>query len=320
MDAMKRLFSLIAVTAIITSFFSPEAMAEKRIGIVTFSEEVRYSEAQQGIIDQLKQDGFREPDVNFTIENAKGSKARTAELVQRFAVAKMDLIFAIGTTAAIAVTREIKDVPVVFGMVYDPVGAGIAMDWKSSENNTTGVSTKVSMIDIMSILKEIGPVKKLAVLYTPGEKNTELQLKEMQEVQTSLQIKVIPVILANKEEVAQTLTLVVHAVDAFYLTGSGVVGTTVPTIVDIANKAHVITVSHLDDMVEKGALLGICADSNLVGHLTAKKAVQILKGAKPSSIPIEIARPYIILNTKTARAGQFQISPKIMKTVRMTIE
>jgi putative ABC transport system substrate-binding protein len=272
-------------------------------------------------MDQLKKDGFGEPVVKFTIENAEGSKAKAAELVQKFAAAKMDLIFTIGTTATIAVTREIKDVPVVFGMVYDPVEAGVAKDWKSSGNNSTGVSPKVPMSRLISSMKELAPVKKLAVLYTPGEKNTEIQLKELQGIQTSLQIKVIPIILSNKEDVAQTLSSVVNTVDAFYLTGSGVVGTTVPIIVDIANKAHVVTVTHLDDLVAKGVLLGICANPNRVGQLAGKKAVQILKGADPSSIPIEIEKKLdIILNMNTVKAGQFQIPPKFMKTVSKTIE
>lgn len=298
-----------------------EARTEKKIGILIFSEEVRYSETQKGIMDQLNKDGFGEPSVKFTIENAKGSKAKTAELVKQFAAAKMDLIFTIGTSATIAIAREIKDVPVVFGMVYDPVEAGVAKNWKSSGNNITGVSPQVPMLKLMSYLKELVPVKRLAVFYTPGEKNTEIQLKELQGLQTSMQIKVIPVILANKEEVAQALSAVVHTVDAIYLTGSGIVGTTVPIIVGIANKAHVVTITHLDDLVEKGVLLGICANSNFVGHLAGKKAVQILKGAKPSSIPIEIEKKLdIILNIKTAKAGQFQIPLAFMKTVTKTIE
>ncbi len=312
---------VLAVVLLSLNLFSMEARAEKRIGILIFSEEVRYNEVQQGILAQLKKDGFGEPVIKFTIENAKGSKATAAELVQKFAAAKMDLIFAIGTTATIAVTREIKDVPVVFGMVYDPVEAGVAKDWKSSGNNSTGVSPKVPMSRLVSSMKDLARVKKLAVLYTPGEKNTEIQLKELQGMQASLQIKVIPVILANKEDVAQTLSSVVNTVDAFYLTGSGVVGTTVPIIVDIANRAHVVTVTHLDDLVAKGVLLGICANPNRVGQLAGKKAVQILKGAEPSSIPIEIEKKLdIILNMKTAKAGQFQIPPKFMNTVTKTVE
>ena len=64
------------------------------------------------------------------------------------------------------------------------------------------------------------------------------------------------IILTKKEEVAQALSEIVHRADAFYLTGSSIIGETVPIIVDIANKAKVITITHLDDLVEKGALIG----------------------------------------------------------------
>ena len=106
-----------------------------------------------------------------------------------------------------------------------------------------------------------------------------------------------------------------------YLTGSSIIGETVPTIVDIANKAKVVTISHLDDLVEKGALLGVCVNSYRVGRLAGKKAVRILKGAKPSSIPIEPEKKVdIILNRKTAQAGQFQIPGSFMRKVTKTIE
>jgi putative ABC transport system substrate-binding protein len=316
-----KIFIVIAAVFSTVTLFSAAAAAERKIGILTYSEEVRYNDTQKGILDQLHKDGFGEPAVKFTIENARGSKAKAAELVQKFAAAKMDMIITIGTSATIAVAREIQDVPVVFGMVYDPVEAGIAKDWQSSGNNTTGVSPKVAMAKLVSGLKELAAVKKLAVLYTPGEKNTEIQLNELQKLQISLQIKVIPIIMAKKEEVARTLSSVVNSVDAIYLTGSSIVGTTVPMIVDIANKAHVITITHLDDLVEKGALLGICANSYLVGRLAGKKAVKILKGAKPSSIPIEIEKKLdFILNKRTATAGQFQIPLTFMKKVTRTVE
>lgn len=303
------------------ALFSAAAGAGKRIGILTFSEEVRYDEARNGIIDQLKKDGFGEPAVQFTMENAEGSKAKAAELVQKFGAAKMDLIITLGTSAALAATREIHDVPIVFSMVYDPVEAGIARDWKSSGRNTTGSSTRLSMSKLMDSLKEFAPVKKLIVLYTPGEKNSEAQLRELQGVQITSQIKVIPIILTRKEEVPRTLSEVLPAADAMYLTGSSVIGETVPIIVDRANKAKMVTITHLDDLVTKGALLGICPNSYQVGRLAGKKAAEILKGAKPSSIPIETEKKLdFILNMRTAQAGQFSIPPSFLRKVTKTVE
>lgn len=312
---------LFAILFLSVTLFFTEARAEKKIGVLIFSEEVRYNESKNGILDQLKKDGFGEPAVKYTIENSEGSKAKAAEVAQKFAKAKMDLIFTIGTSAAIAVAKEIKDVPIVFSMVYDPVESGIALDWKSSGNNTTGASPRISMSKIVNSLKEFAPIKRLAVLYTPGEKNSEIQLKELQGIQADARIKVIPIILNKKEEVAQALAAVAHTADAMYLTGSSIIGETVPVIVDIANKAKVVTITHLDDLVEKGALLGICANSYLVGRLAGKKAIKILMGAKPSSIPIETDKKLdLIINMKTAKAGQFQIPPSFMNKATKTIE
>ncbi|MBI4683650.1 MAG: ABC transporter substrate-binding protein [Nitrospirae bacterium] len=314
-------FFVFAIFFLSITLFSVNARAEKKIGILMFSEESRYNEASKGMMDQLKENGFGEPSVKFIIENAGGNKAKAAELVQKFAAAKMDLIFTLGTSATIAVSREITDVPIVFGMVYDPVGAGIAKDWKSSGNNTTGVSPNVPMSIIMDRLKELVAVKRLAVLYSPGEKNSEIQLKNLQEIQADYKLKVIPVPLTKTEEASQLLSEVVRTSDAIYFTGSNLVSTVIPITIDMANKAKVVTISHLEDIVEKGALLGVCPDSYLLGRHAGEKAIKILKGAKPSSIPIESMKEYdLMINMKTAKAGQFQIPPEFMKKVKRKIQ
>lgn len=318
---MVKKFSIIAVVFLTVTLFSVEARAEKRIGVLMFSEEARYNEAKKGIMDQLKKDGFGEPAVKYTIENAKGSKARVVEVAHRFAAAKLDLIFTLGTSATIPIAKEIKDVPLVFSFVFDPVEAGIAKDWKSSGNNTTGVSARIPMSKLLDKLKEFRPVKRLAVLYTPGEKNSESQVKELQKLESQYQLKIIPIILTKTEEVDQALSSVINTVDAIFLTGSSIIGGSVPLIVDIANKAKVVTVSFLDDLVEKGALLGVCANSYQIGRMAGTKGVKILKGAKPRSIPIVTGKKLdVILNMKTAKAGQFLIPPKFMGKVTKTIE
>jgi putative ABC transport system substrate-binding protein len=308
------LFSLI-------NLFPVEAKAEKRIGVLIWSEEPHFTDGQKGLMEQLKIDGFGEPAVKYTIENARGSKAKVVEAVQRFAAARLDLIVTLGTSATVAAAKAIKDVPIVFSVVYDPVEAGIARDWKSSGNNTTGSSTKVPVSMIVNTLKELAPVKRLAVIYTPGERNSELQLLELQKLPENSRLRILPVILSGKKEAAQVLSEVARTADAIYLTGSSVVGEAVPTIVALANENKVVTVTHLDDLVAKGALLGVASNSYLLGRLAGRKAVRILKGAKPSSIPIEPERTFeIILNRKSAAAGQFRIPPAFMHKVTKVVE
>jgi putative ABC transport system substrate-binding protein len=314
------LFSCIT-TLFIIMLSSPEAMAEKRISVLLFNEEARFTESLQGVMDQLKKDGFAEPEVKFTVENARDSKARAADVARKFGASNMDLIIAIGTPAALAVAREVRDVPIIFSMLYDPVEAGISGDWKSSGNNTTGASPRVPMSKIMDALREVVPIKRLAVLYTPGEKHTEIQLKELQKIQTDFQMRVIPVILSTKEQLAGAISVVVPTVDAMYLTGSSIIYTSLPMIVDMATRAKVATVTHIEEFVDKGVLLGVCSNPYRVGRLAGEKAVKVLRGQKPSAVPIETLKKFdLIINTKTAKAGQFKISPAFMKKATKIIE
>jgi len=310
-----------AVVFLTLALFSIEAQAQRKIGVLMFSEETRYIEALKGTTDKLREGGFGEPKTTFIVEQAGANKARAAELVRKFAAEKLDLIITLGTSATVAVSREIQDVPIVFSVVYDPVEARIARDWRSSGNNTTGTSSKIPMSRLMESLKHFTQVKRLAVLYTPGEKNSESVLKDLQRIEANYKIKVIPVRLTKIEEVNQLLPEVLRTTDAVYVTGSNLVDSQVVAIADMATKAKVITITHLDDLAEKGVLLGVCADAYSMGQLAGEKAVKILKGAKPSSLPIEPAKKYdVVLNMKTAKKGRFQIPPSLMKTVTRKIE
>ena len=245
--------------------------AAKKIGILSFSDQPRYLEAIRGIVDELKEAGLREPQYEFMIENAKANKAVAAELVEKFATEKMDLIFTVGTHATLAVMQKIKDIPIVFTQVYDPVEAGIAKDWQSSGNNTTGATTKIPMSKLIDSLKLFKPVKNLAVLYTPGEKNSESQLKDLQALQAEYKISVVPVPLSKPEEIEQLLPIVLRNTDALYITGSNFVDSQIEIIVAMAIQTKTPTLSHLDDLIEKGVLLGIGPDSYQGGRLAGKK-------------------------------------------------
>ena len=312
----------LAVTLAMTmNLLLAEAGPVKRIGILAFSEERRYSDATRGVIDQLKLEGFVEPGVKFITEKAGANKAKAAELIKRFAAAKMDLIVTQGTSATVPVAREIKDVPIVFAVVYDPVAAGIAKGWKSSGNNTTGVSTKIPMSRLMESLLTFAPVKTLAVLYTPNEKNSEAQLRDLQEIQAMVRIRIIPVPITEKEELGQIMPEVVRTSDAIYVTGSNLVNSQLPMILEMATKGKVITITHLEDLVEKGVLIGVCANPYNLGRLAGEKAARILRGAKPSSIPIESpTKPDVVINMKTANAGRFRVPPEFDRTVTRKIE
>jgi putative ABC transport system substrate-binding protein len=321
---MKSIFRYLLSVAVILALLplsTVEAQAQRRITALMFSEEPRYIEALKGVTDTLAKAGYKEPGTVIKVLNGKGNKIKTLEMVKEIAAEKPDLIVTLGTYASSAVSRTITDVPIVFSIVYDPVGAGISKNWQSSGNNTAGSSTKISMTRIMESLGHFSSVKTLAVLYTPAEKNSEEVLKDLQMVEAGYKIKILPVRLTTVGEVHQLLPDVLRSVDALYITGSNLIGGQIVQITDLARKAKVPTITHLEDLVERGVLMGVCADSYAMGVEDGAKAVKILKGAKPSSIPINKAKKNdVLLNKKVAHKGLFQIPEAFMKTVTRKIE
>jgi putative ABC transport system substrate-binding protein len=315
------IFIFTPIVFLLLMLFSQNAAAEKKVGIFLFSNDARYIDAAKGIRDTLREKGYEGPQIKIIEESADANKAQAAELVKKYTLEKLDLIFSIGTPFTIALAREIKDVPIVFSTVYDPVVSGIAKGWKSSGNNTTGVSTKVPMSKILDVLIKFKSIKRLAVLYAPGEVQSELQVKDLRKVGIDYAITILPVPLTRKEDFQLILSEVLSTADALYITGSTLVDSQLHLIVESANQAKVITITHLEDLVAKGVLLGVCMDSYKMGRLAGEKGVKILKGAKPSAIPIDMLKEHdVLINVKSLAAGQFQAPVEFMKSVTRKIQ
>jgi len=312
---------LAAAASLLFAAYSGQAATGNTIGLLVFSEDARFVRAAKGIKDTLEGAGMSGPRTRVIEENAEGDKTKAAALAEKFALARMDLVFAVGTQATVAAARRIKDVPLVFAEVYDPVEARIAKAWKSSGNNTTGTPSKGHMPKLIECLRRFAPVRSLAVLYTPGEANSELVLRDLRLVEAELALRVVPVQFAEKGDAVRFLSPALRSVDALYVTGSSVIDRELSSVVVAVTKAKKVSTSHLPDMVERGVLLGLCTNPYLIGRSAGEKALRILQGAKPSSIPLDSpAVMNIILNLRTARAGGFTISPDFMKTVSRTIE
>jgi putative ABC transport system substrate-binding protein len=293
--------------------------AQTRVGILLWNNQPRYQQCKDGVLEALKQEGFQEPRVTFTVEQADGNKTTVVDLAKKISAAKMDLVIPIGTTAAVAVADQVKDVPVVFAFVFDPVESKIAADWKSSGNNTTGSSSKSPAGVLLSTLKQLAAVKRLAVLYTPGERNTEAQLADIEAVKDP-QVTLLKIPIKSRTDVVTEVSKLGGAADALLLTGSSILGEAASQIVVLADKEKIITATQSDDHMDKGVLLGVTVNPTAVGRLAGKKAAQVLRGAKPSTLEIEALKtPDVILNLKTAKAIGLEVPAALKRAATRTI-
>jgi putative ABC transport system substrate-binding protein len=261
----------------------------------------------------MKEEGFG--DIQWLVEDASGKKEKAEEAIRKLQAAGVDAYVAVGTNSAVPLAKAVQDKPIIITVVFDPVKAGIAKDWNASGRNLTGSSSYVSLASFLQRLCRYFSgdyaIRKVAVPYTPGEKNSEIQLAEVKSVEKALKLDVEAVPVANAQDVSKWLKNLRGHADLIMMTGGNVVAANSKEIIEASIHEKVLTATHLEDLAAQGILLGLVPDLDRMGRLAGKKLAAVLRGADPATIPIEAPPPKLVINEKTAAAGHFFLPKEI---------
>jgi len=313
---MARRLLVLLIVSVMSLGLSFNALAQgevKKIGIVMLSNLPHYEAALKGIQQQLLKEGFNESNLVVDVRDAGGKKEMVTEIAKEFKAEGVDLIMPIGTPAAVPVYKEIKDIPIVFSTVFDPIGSGLAESWESSGTNTTGSSTWVEMSAILTTLRKILPFKTLGVVYTKEENHSVIQMEECKKLQEQMGFEVIAVNQSKIEDAEVVANSLVGKVEAIYDTASTPINKSMGVWSEITIKAKIPMASHLQERVKLGTLLAVSTNSTELGELAGKKAGQVLRGTSPSNISIERGSSYeIALNLKVAKELGIEIPGELI--------
>jgi putative ABC transport system substrate-binding protein len=322
---MNRRQALVLLVALLTAIgmTAPGASvgADKiKIGVLLSANDTRYVETAEAAVRQLKAEGYDDSRIAVMTQSANGDKTVAAKIAKQFATDGARLVLTMGTAATAGAVAELKELPIVIGIVWDPVESGFAKSWASSGNNLTGSSNKMSLAVPIKTLRRISPVKRLGVLYNPAEKNSVLQLEELKGFQRELAFEVVEVPVGKKEEAVAAVRSFASRVNAFYVTGAVTVTSQAAAVAAAALEHKLPTVSHTIDNVEAGVLIGVTASLQEVGRLAGAKAAQVLRGTKPSSIPIETPKRFdVAINLKTATAMGVKVPTDLLQSATRVI-
>lgn len=281
-----------------------QAHAAKKIAVIEWNgAEPRYGVQAHKMIENLEKEGIPASQVSVEYFDGHGSKEKIGEAIQKAMASNPDIYAGLGTSAVVPLAKAVTDKPIVFDVVYDPVGAKIAGSWESSGNNVTGGSNFVSISAFLHRLVKRSSlkVKTVEVLYTAGEKNAELELAEVKASEQDLGLTVTGTSLKTPEDVKKWAAgLSKDKPDMIVLTGANAIGTQIAEIAAATIKNKVMTVTHLEDIVQRGALYGLVADIDQVTTIASKALARVIRGEQPSSIRIEYPLPKLLINKETA--------------------
>jgi len=270
--------------------------------------------AETGFMDHLR---GRLP-VEFLVRDVAGERSKAREFVEEARRERVDLIYTFGTSVTLDVvgaigkvdpTIHVTDIPVVFNIVADPVGAGLAPAFAATGRNLTGVSHLVPMADQLRAMQRFRQVSKLGVIYNVSEPNSRLAVAQLRALAAQLKLQLVEeaVISGPKPEateIAQAMRPLIAARPGFiYLPSDSSLIERADAIVELARPAGIPIISATEGPIrEDGALMGLVSNYANAGAFAGYKAEQILRGKETvSNIPIETLRRFtLVVNMTTA--------------------
>ncbi|WP_037291170.1 ABC transporter substrate-binding protein [Saccharibacillus sacchari] len=293
-----------------------------KIAISQIVEHPSLDATRAGFIAALKDAGIVEGE-NLTLDynNAQGDSTNNLSIAQKLAGSNNDLVFAIATPSAQAVAAQVKETPVVFAAVTDPVSAKIVASMEQPGANVTGASdTNPEAIKQLAdfIAEELPNVKTVGLVLNEGEPNAVVMADRAEEELGAHGITLVKAAVTNTSEVQQAAQSLVGKVDALYITLDNTVVSAVDTIIKIANDNKLPFFSSDRDTVEKGAFATVGFKYYDHGYQAGEMAVQILKdGKKPADLPVAMQEKLdLILNLKAAEAQGIEVTDEMKGKVQ----
>jgi putative ABC transport system substrate-binding protein len=312
---MKKNFSILIILTVFLVLISSLAGAQEyRIGISQFVEHPALDAAREGFIEGLAEEGFNEENIKFIEQNAQADFATAQAIAQQFKSNNLDLILAIATPNAQAAANVIKDTPVLFTAVTDPVEAGIVKSMEVPGANMTGTTDMNPVAQQIELIKEFIPeITDLGVLYNPGEINSVVQIDLVKETAAEMGINLHEGTVNNSSEVSLAASSLVGDVDAIYVPTDNIIVSALPSVLNITNQNNIPVFASENGQVRQGSIATLGIDYKLLGIQTGKMAARILNGANPAEMPVESSDELkLYLNTKAAENLGLEIPAAVL--------
>ena len=230
-----------------------------------------------------------------------------------------DVILANSTPVTAALKRETSSIPIVFAAVADPVGSGFVASLPRPGGNITGFSSlETSMASKwLELLTEIAPgIKRTVMMFNPDTAPyiKSYVLPSFEAAARSLKVASIVAPVHSDAEIEAVITALGRD------EGDGLLG--MPDnfveihralIISLAAGRNVPAVYQTPVIARDGGLLSYGADFQDIFHRSARYVDSILRGAKPSQLPVQLPTKYLmVVNLKTAKALGLTVPSSIL--------
>jgi len=316
---------LISVAVLVTPL---EAVAQQgrvvpRLGILA-------QDMQPGLLetlrDELQRLGYVEgKSIIIDVRNAEGRSDRLQPLVGDLLRLKVDVLVAVNTPAAKAARNATTTVPIVIMRVADPVKAGLVGNLAHPGANVTGLSFMPDVLGakaIEALSQTIPSLSRVAAFYKADNPGALFVVTETERRSAELGVRFQRLPIQDPSGLPDAFAAAARAgAQAVFVMDDGAMTNMRGPFLKHASQRSLPVVSIYRGLAEAGGLFAYGPDLDHVYRRAAHYVAHILRGTKPSELPVEQADTFhFVINLKTAKALGLTVPPSLLLRANQVIE
>ncbi|HJX11201.1 MAG TPA: ABC transporter substrate-binding protein [Candidatus Binatia bacterium] len=264
--------------------------------------------------------------IEYRFAENKGSE-RLPELAADLVRLKVDLIVVAGDPSALAAKKATTTIPIVIATAADPVGEGLVASLAQPGGNVTGFSSLAVELNTkrLEILKDAVPkLTRVGLLRPPGARFTGgLQMKDLRAAAVALKLKLeeIDTQLDAKGLESAFKTAKQKQVKAIMTATTNQFFAERKRIVELAVKYRLPAIYFSKEFVDEGGLMSYGVDFDDLFRKAAHYVDRILKGTKPTDLPVQQAMRFeFIISLPAAKRIGLTLSPAFLSRANQVIQ
>jgi ABC-type uncharacterized transport system substrate-binding protein len=318
----KKVFFWLLITVCLINIVPAQAQQTTkipRVGYLSSNSIAAMSARTEAFRQGLRELGYAEGK-NIVIEwrSSEGKLDRLPELAAGLVRLNVDVIVSAGGNATASVVKQATHtIPIVVTNVADPVGSGYAASLARPGANITGL-TAISFDLAGKRLELVGEafpkVSRVAVLLDPQDASKIVELKEAKAAAKALGLKLQAIEVRSPSDFEGAFKAASRdRAGVLLVFGSAVTNTSRKPIAEIAIKNRLPTMWAESGVMDAGGLMSYGPNYADLFRRAAWYVDKILKGAKPSDLPIEQPTKFeLVINLKTAKQIGLTIPPNVL--------
>ena len=287
-----------------------------RIALVLYSESAPAEETLAGLRDGWAAGPLVEGrDYTVRIRNAQGDMATLGAIYDAVLTEGADLVVPVSTPSLQAAVRRVRDLPMVFTMVANPMAAGAVRSYTDHPANLTGITVIGPYHEMLDLIARHFPAyRRFGTLFCPAEANS-VDLKDSLAVACRERGFVLETVAANTsgELPDAAAALAGRPIDAILQISDNLSSAGFSSIAQAARRAQKPLLSLNSTTAKLGSPLAMGRDYHGAGEATAAMIERVIAGTPIAEIPITLPpKVKLVLSPANAAAVGMTLPPALL--------